>query len=403
MAFFEKVPLAPPDPIFGLTVAFQKDPRSHKVNLGAGIYKTEDLKTPVLSSVKAAEAALLDSEKSKEYLPIDGERDYLDLMGALVFGKEKWEGQKERIAAFQTIGGTGALKIGGTLIKQEAESSVWISTPTWPNHRGVFTDCGLKVEKYPYYDSKGHRLDFENMIACLEKMPEGTVVVLHASCHNPTGCDPTDEQWKTICASFKKNKLLAFFDFAYQGFGEGIEQDAAPVRQFLQSDLEFLAAVSNAKNLGLYGERAGCLFIVSSSPNVTERVISRVKQLIRTNYSNPPIHGARVAAYVLGTSSLRKKWEGELSEMRDRINEMRLAFHDRLMERSKTFDFSHLKKGRGMFAFTGLSKDQVDRMREEFAIYMPSDGRINLCGITRNNLDVIVDATVKVVVRDKNS
>ncbi len=235
------------------------------------------------------------------------------------------------------------------------------------------------------------------MIGCLEKLPAGTVVVLHASCHNPTGCDPTDEQWKAICESFKENKLLAFFDVAYQGFGAGIEEDAAPLRHFLQSDLEFLAAVSNAKNLGLYGERAGCLFIVSSSSKVAEHITSRVKQMIRTNYSNPPMHGARVAAYVLGTSSLRKKWEGELNEMRDRINGMRLAFHDRLMEKCKSFDFSHLKKGKGMFAFTGLSKEQVDRMKDQFAIYMPSDGRINICGITRHNLDYIVDSIVSIV------
>lgn len=392
MTFFEKVPLAPPDPIFGLTAAFHKDPRSHKVNLGAGIYKTEDLKTPVLNSVKTAEAMLLDSEKSKEYLPIEGEHHYLDMMGALVFGKEVWPREKERIASFQTIGGTGALKIGGTFIKQEAEHPVWISAPTWPNHRGVFTDCGLNVERYPYYDAKGHRLDFENMIACFEKLPEGAVVVLHASCHNPTGCDPIIEQWKAICAVFKKNKLMAFFDVAYQGFGQGIEEDAEPVRLFLESGLEFLAAVSNAKNLGLYGERAGCLFIISSSSKIAEHITSRVKQIIRTNYSNPPIHGGRIAAFVLETSSLRKKWEEELGEMRDRINEMRLAFHDRLMKKCKTADFSHIKRGRGMFAFTGLSKEQVDRMREQFAIYMPADGRINICGINRQNLDPIVDA-----------
>jgi aspartate/tyrosine/aromatic aminotransferase len=396
MTFFEKVELAPPDPILGLTAAFEKDPRPQKVNLGVGLYKTQELRTPVLGCVKGAEAALLDLEKSKEYLPIDGEPHYLERMGGLVFGKEMWSREKKRIASFETVGGTGALKIGGTFLKQEAEHPIWISTPTWPNHRGVFADCALKVESYPYYDFKRHQLDFKNMMGCFEKLPSGTIVVLHASCHNPTGCDPTTEEWKAICSCFKKNRLIPFFDFAYQGFGVGIEEDAEAIRHFLQNDLEFLAAVSNAKNFALYGERAGCLFIVSRSANIGEHITSRVKQMIRTNYSNPPMHGARIVASILENSSLKKKWEGELNEMRNRIHTMRKELNDRLMKKSKSVDFTHLKKGRGMFAFTGLSKEQVERIIDQYAVYMTSDGRINVCGLNQDNLDYVVDSILAV-------
>ena len=252
MSFFEKVPLAPPDPILGLTIAFHRDPRPHKVNLGVGLYKTEDLKTPVLACVKSAESLLLDLEKSKEYLPIDGDHHYLQTMGALVFGKEMWIKQKERIAAFQTIGGTGALRIGGTFLKEELDNPIWISTPTWPNHLGIFKNCGLKVENYDYYDKKNYRLDFEKLVTCFERLPEGTIIVMHASCHNPTGCDPSSKQWELLRSLFKAKKLIPFFDFAYQGFGRALDKDAEAIRFFMESELEMLVAVSNAKNFALY-------------------------------------------------------------------------------------------------------------------------------------------------------
>jgi aspartate/tyrosine/aromatic aminotransferase len=396
MSFFEKVPLIHPDPILGLTVAFHKDPRKHKVNLGVGLYKTEDLQTPVLASVKAAEAFLLDSEKSKEYLPIDGDHHYLEMMGSNVFGKEVWTKEKNRIAAFQTVGGTGALKIGGTFLREETGASIWISNPTWPNHKGVFSDCRLKVESYPYYDTKSHKIDFEGLTACLEKLTQGTIVVMQASCHNPTGCDPTYEQWETVSALIKAKKLIPFFDFAYQGFGRGIEEDAEAIRYFVKNGLELLIAVSNAKNLALYGERVGCLFIVSESAKIAEHVISVVKQMIRRNYSNPPMHGAKVAGYLFGTPTLRQKWEGELQEMRERVNTLRLELNNRLGAKSKNMDFSHIKRGRGMFGYTGLTIAQVDRMIKEYAIYMPSDGRINICGLNQNNFDYVIDSIVAV-------
>jgi aspartate/tyrosine/aromatic aminotransferase len=396
MSFFERVPLAPPDPILGLTLAFQNDLRKNKINLGVGLYKTEDLRTPVLESVKSAEVALLDGEKSKEYLPIEGERLYLDQLGAIVFGKSVWGKERARISSFQTVGGTGALKVGGTFLKEEVDQQLRISMPTWPNHRGVFSHCGLKVEDYPYYDKKRHAVDFEKMTACLEKLPPGSAVVLHASCHNPTGCDLLIAQWKSLCELFKKKRLIPFFDFAYQGFGRGIEEDGEAIRYFLSQEMEMFVAVSNAKNLSLYGERVGGLFIVSESAKIAQRITSRVKQVIRTNYSNPPMHGAKIAAQVFGTPSLRKQWEGELEEMRRRILAMRLLLAQKLAEKAKNVDFSHIQRGIGMFGFTGLNKLQVARITAEYGIYMPSDGRINVCGLNLINIDYVVGAMVAV-------
>lgn len=397
MSFFEHVPLAPPDPILGLTVAFRSDPRETKVNLGVGVYRNENLHTSVQESVKEAEEFLLKTEKNKEYLPIDGERLYLEQMGSLVFGKENWIEEKGRIACFQTVGGTGALKTGGTFLKEEANGGVWIPNPTWPNHRGVFTHCGLKVEEYPYYDKQGRCFDFEKMKGCLEKLSPGSIVLLHAACHNPTGCNPTEGQWEALCALFKEKQLIPFFDFAYQGFGLGIEEDAKSLRSFLRHGIEMCVSVSNAKNFSLYGERAGCLFIVSNSEKIAEKITSRVKQMIRVNYSNPPMHGAKIVAHILSTPELRSKWEVELSEMRARILSMRLLLTEGLVSHCKKVDFSPMGKGTGMFTFTGLDSFQVERLRVHHGIYMPSDGRINVCGLNRENLEGVVKAIMSVI------
>lgn len=397
MSFFNRVPLAPPDSILGLTATFLKDPRKKKVNLGVGLYKTEDLRTPVLDSVKAAEAVLLDMENTKEYLPIDGDPLFLEKMGGLIFGEEKWSREKKRIAAVQTVGGTGALKIGGAFLKEEAESPILISTPTWPNHRSIFLSCDLPVEDYNYYDTKSHQVDFNRMIACFEKLPEKTIVVLHASCHNPTGCDLKLEEWKTLCTLFKTKKLIPFFDFAYQGFGRSLDEDAEAVRYFLKNDVEMVVAVSSAKNFSIYGERVGCLFIVSESSKIAEHILSRVKQIVRTIYSNPPMHGAKIIAHILNTPSLRKKWEEELEQMRGRINRMRTSLCERLEAQGIGGAFSQISRGRGMFGFTGLSKTQVERMIAEYGIYMTSDGRINVCGLNMSNVDYVVDAIVAVI------
>jgi aspartate/tyrosine/aromatic aminotransferase len=392
MGFFEHVPFAPADPILGLTAAFLGDEREDKVNLGVGLYKTEDLKTPVLQCVKTAEVALLRREKSKGYLPIDGDRAYLDGIGELVFGERAWTKEKERIAAFQTVGGTGALKIGGTFLKEEGGFPVWISAPTWPNHFGVFSHCGLSVQSYPYYDPDYRKVATEKMVACLEALAPGAIVVLHAACHNPTGCDPSRAEWEMLSELFKRKKLIPFFDFAYQGFGCGIEEDAEAIRHFLSTGMEMLVAVSNAKNLSLYGERVGCLFIASESAKEAIHISSRVKQMIRTNYSSPSMHGAKVAASILRTSSLKQQWEEELGQMRERIFAMRHLF----AERAAILDLGHFAQGRGMFGFTGLNTHQVERIQREYGIYMPSDGRINVCGLNHSNMDYVVDALIAI-------
>ena len=397
MSFFDRVPLAPPDSILGLTATFLKDPRKNKVNLGVGLYKTEDLRTPVLDSVKDAEAALIDTENTKEYLSIDGDPLFLEKMGELVFGKEKWAKEKERTAVVQTVGGTGALKIGGAFLKEEAESPIWISSPTWPNHRSIFLSCGLPIENYNYYDAKSHQVDFNRMLACFEKLPEKTIVLLHASCHNPTGCDLELEEWKTLCTLFKTKKLIPFFDFAYQGFGRSLDEDAEAVRHFLKNGVEMLVAVSSAKNFSLYGERAGCLFVVSESPKIAEHILSRVKQIIRTIYSNPPMHGAKIIAHILNTPSLCKIWEAELKHMRERINRMRMSLYERLEAKGKGEAFSQISRGRGMFGFTGLNKTQVEKLIAEYGIYMTGDGRINVCGLNMSNVDYVVQAIVDTV------
>jgi aspartate/tyrosine/aromatic aminotransferase len=396
MSFFERVPLAPPDPIFGLAAAFQADERQEKVNLSVGVYCTEELKTPVMKSVKMSEEFLLREEKSKGYLPISGDHLFIDSIGALLFGKEFWGKEKERIAGFQAIGGTGALKIGGSFLKEELEGTVYISNPTWPNHRGVFESCGLKVEHYPYYNSKKHVADFDQLYSFFEQVRPGSILIVHASCHNPTGSDLTFHQWKEIGELCRKRKLIPFFDCAYQGLGKGLAEDAAAVRHFAEAGIECLVAVSNAKNFSIYGERVGSLFIVSQGGLLAKHITSRVTQVIRTTYSNPPMHGAKVVGHILSTPSLRQQWEEELHAMRHRMNQMRALFCEKLMAKSITVDFSHLKEGVGMFGFCCLEKEQVEQLKKEHGIYMTSDGRANVCGLNHHNIDSVVNAIISV-------
>lgn len=395
MSFFDKVILAPPDPILGLTEAYLADSRVNKVNLGVGYYKDNMLRTPILDSVKMAEKILLESEPNKEYLPIVGHRALIEKVGEMLFGFTFWEKERARIAGFQAIGGTGALKIGGTFFKEELDSSVWIPAPTWPNHRGVFAGCGLKVDSYPYYDKKKHGIAFDALCAFLEQRERGSIVLMHASCHNPTGCDPSLEEWKTLRAIFAEKELIAFFDCAYQGFAQGLEADAEGLRHFAESGLEMLVAFSAAKNFSLYGERVGALFILTKDPMRKERVESRVKQMIRTNYSNPPKHGAAIVAHILQDAKLKKQWAHELNSMRDRIQNMRTALANRLTSKGQR-DFMRVKTGMGMFCFMGLTEQQVERLVVEYGIHMPRDGRINVCGLNENNIDYVVDAILKV-------
>ncbi len=397
MVFFGKVPLIPPDPIFGLTTAFQADPREQKVNLGVGIYKNDDLATPVLSSVKQAEADLLKDEMSKEYLPIQGDQRFIDQVGRLVFGADLWGAESKRVAGFQTPGGAAALCIGGAFLKKEIGSSLFLPDPTWPNHQNIFKALGFDVGGYPYYDFEHHRVSFERMLSYCHGLPSQSVIVLHASCHNPTGLDPSAQQWDELAELCVKKQLLPFFDCAYQGLGKGLDHDAASIRIFAKKQIEMLVAVSQSKNFSLYGERVGALYIAAQSSQAATHVASRVKQLIRAYYSNPPMHGAKIVARILQDPSLKVLWEQELEGMRKRIQAMRECFVEALAHHACNRDLSYMKLGSGMFCFTGLTQLQVERARQEFGIYMTSDGRMNLCGLNSGNLEYVVRSLAVII------
>ncbi len=389
MGFFNQIEQALPDPIFGLQAAFNADPRAHKVNLSVGVYKNEELKTPILESVKIAEQEILAWEMTKEYLPIDGDSMFIDRAALFVFGEQLWKDLENTIYAAQTIGGTGGLRITGEFLKQEIAPQIYLSQPTWPNHIGVFTKCGMRVEVYPYYDVENRCVDFDRFYAYLEKLPPKSVVLLHACCHNPTGADLVLEQWDKISDLFLEKELLPFFDSAYQGFGKGLEKDAEAIRLFAAKGHEMIVAASFSKNFALYSERVGALFIVAKSRAQKEHIASKIKPIIRTLYSNPPAHGARTIAYILGSPSLKAQWEKELDAMRHRIDAMRIQF-------AKKLGFSFLLDKVGLFSFSGLSKEQVEKLILDYAIYMTKDGRINVAGLNAKNIDYVVNAILKV-------
>lgn len=391
MSLFDKVTLAAPDAIFGLTAAYIADRRSNKVNLMVGYYRNADLKTPVLNTVKKAERFLAETSVSKEYLPFAGDKTFVERSGMLVFGEKLWHASSNRMHGAQTVGGTGALKIGGDFLKQEVSDSIYLSDPTWPNHRGVFTRCGFNVKEYPYYDRERNVLDFDRLLKFLSDLKPKEIVVLHSCCHNPTGCDLSLEQWKIVSDLILKKKLVPFFDSAYQGFAKGVDEDAQSIRMFVENGHEMLIACSYAKNFSLYGERVGVLFVVAGSPQHIANVGSRINSIIRTTYSNPPMHGAQIVAHILNDAALKKEWESELSSMRERIMEMRKAFVSALSAQSKQ-DFSFLNDRNGLFCFSGLTKEQVDHLISEYGIYMTGDGRINIAGLNQDNLDYVVNA-----------
>lgn len=393
MVFFDAVSLAPPDPILGLTREFLEDPRTDKVNLGVGVYRDESLNTPILACVKQAEQILWNQEKSKEYLPIEGLANWIDATGELVFGSSF----SNRCCGFQTPGGTAALRVGGDFLKQQGYDRVAISDPSWSNHAGIFTALGWHIESYPYYDFQNHKVSFDPMISSLQKLPRKTVLLLHASCHNPTGVDLSLEQWKQVACLCKEKELLPFFDCAYQGFGRSLEEDVEAIRLFCSESMNMLVAVSQCKSFSVYGERVGGLFVVTDSEEMAIRVGSRIKQTIRTHYSNPPMHGAKVVAAVLSTPALRQLWEKELSQMRGRIIEMRHQLVKTCEQQGEGARFGHLSIGRGMFGFTGLNAVHVDQLKRQFGIYMTRDGRLNLCGLNSNNLLRVVEAMTQVV------
>ena len=393
---FKHISEAPADPIFGLIADFAADPRPDKVLLCVGVYVDEHLDSPIMKVVKKAEKNLVAKEKTKTYLPIEGEKQFLNKLGSLIFGDFFWSTNRECIVAAQTPGGTGALRIGGEFLKKEMGEKISISDPTWANHRGIFSACGMRLDSYPYYSLQTQKLEFKRFMEHIEGLTTGTVVLLHACCHNPTGADLSLDQWKMVSDLFLAKGLIPFFDFAYQGLGEGIEEDARAVRLFAEAGHQMLVAYSLSKNFGLYAERTGGLFILTEEALFASHVLSKLKTFIRTTYSNPPLHGAAIAGEILSNPQLKREWEEELGEMRARISKMRKLFCERLIEKSLKRDFRFLLDRSGMFCFTGLDKSEVGRLREEFGIYMTQDGRVNITGLNEDNLDKVVDAILKV-------
>ena len=397
-SLFASVEMAPRDPILGLTEAFNADTRTNKVNLGVGVYYDDAGKLPLLAAVQEAEKARIANAPARGYLPIEGFGAYNQAVQQLLFGKDSPLLAAGRVATFEALGGTGGLKIGADFIRRlQPDAQVWISDPSWENHRALFEAAGFKVNTYPYYDAATHGVNFAGMLACLNGMPAGSTVVLHACCHNPTGVDLTVEQWKQVVEAVKSRGLIAFLDMAYQGFGDGIDADAAALRLFADAGIDFFVSSSFSKSFSLYGERVGALSIVTESKDETARVVSQVKRVIRTNYSNPPTHGAAIVAAVLSTPALRELWEKELAGMRDRIRAMREALVDKLKARGVRQDFSFVARQRGMFSYSGLTSAQVDRLREEFAIYAVGTGRICLAALNSRNIDYVADSIAKVI------
>lgn len=395
---FEQVTAAPADPILGLTDEFRNDARSHKINLGVGIYKNDAGDTPILSCVKKAEQILLDTEKTKNYLSIEGNAEYGQLVQHLLFGADHEIVTSKRARTAQAPGGTGALRIGAEfLARQKLSRKVWISNPTWMNHFQVFGAAGLETGEYTYYNPATRGLDFDAMLQSLSQAQAGDVVLLHGCCHNPTGIDPSLEQWEVLAKFCAERKLLPFFDFAYQGFSRGVDEDAAGLRLFARFNRELLVASSFSKNFGLYNERVGAITLVTEAEAVATVAFSQVKAAIRANYSNPPAHGAAVVTIVLKDAALKQEWIAEVTQMRDRIWQMRELFVAKLKEQGVQQDFSFITEQNGMFSFSGLNKDQVARLKNEFAVYIVGSGRISVAGITSGNIDALCQAIAKVL------
>jgi len=401
MSLFSSVEMAPRDPILGLNEQFAADPNPNKVNLGVGVYYDENGKLPLLKCVAAAEQQLVEAAKPRGYLPIDGIAAYDQAVQGLVFGADSAVVRDKRVATVQALGGTGGLKVGADFLRQlRPQARVLISAPSWENHRALFTRAGFEVGEYPYYsaalrDAGG--IDFAGMKAALQAAPAGTVVVLHACCHNPTGYDLTPEQWDEVVALVRACDLVPFLDMAYQGFGAGLAEDGAAVARFIASGMDFFVSTSFSKSFSLYGERVGALSVVCGSAEEAARVLSQLKIAIRTNYSNPPIHGAQIVATVLSTPALRAQWEDELAGMRARIKTMRSELVARLKAAGVGQDMSFIARQQGMFSYSGLSAAQMQRLRSEFGVYGVDSGRICVAALNSNNIDAVVAAIAKVL------
>ncbi|NRT58634.1 aromatic amino acid transaminase [Sphaerotilus uruguayifluvii] len=398
MSLFSTVEMAPRDPILGLNEQFAADTNPAKVNLGVGVYYDDNGKLPLLKCVVEAERQMLEAPKARGYLPIDGIAAYDKAVQGLVFGADSDVVTGGRVATVQAIGGTGGLKIGADFLKKvNPDATVLISDPSWENHRALFSNAGFPVGTYPYYDAENRGINFAGMLAAIDAAPAGTVVLLHACCHNPTGYDITGEQWDQVIASIKARNLVAFLDMAYQGFGDGIAEDGAVIGKFVAAGLDFFVSTSFSKSFSLYGERVGALSVVCASKEEATRVLSQLKIAIRTNYSNPPTHGAQIVATVLTTPALRTMWEDELAAMRVRIKEMRTLLVEKLTAAGVQGDLSYIVRQKGMFSYSGLNKDQMVRLRGEFGVYGVDSGRICVAALNTKNIGYVADAIVKVM------
>lgn len=395
--FFADVELVPGDPILGLSEAYNADPRATKVNLGVGIYYDEAGRIPVLDAVREVEQRLAAEAKPRGYLPIDGMPDYTKTTRELLFGADSPLLAEGRVATTQTIGGSGALRTGADLLRQVLpHATIAISNPSWENHRAVFGAVGFDVVDYTYFDATTHGVDFDGMLADLRRLEAGTVVLLHACCHNPTGADLTEAQWREVIGVLSERALFPFIDMAYQGFDRGIDADAAAVRLLAESDIaEFVVASSYSKSFSLYGERVGALTVVSATAEASRAVQSQIKRIVRANYSSPSTHGAALVAGVLGSAELRARWEAELGQMRERIHALRAGLVEKLAANGAP-EFAFISEQAGMFSYSGLSRAQVDRLRDEFGIYAVGTGRICVAALSLKNLDYVAEAVATV-------
>jgi aspartate/tyrosine/aromatic aminotransferase len=395
---FERIQTAPADPILGLTEEFTRDERPNKINLSVGVFKDQNGQTPVLACVKEAEKLLLEKEASKGYKPITGDPVYGRLVRELLFDSDSDLVDSGRAATAHTPGGTGALRVVADYLKKlHPASTLWLSEPTWANHPKIFEAAGVSLKTYPYFDKETNGLRLPAMLTAIEQVPRGDVVLLHACCHNPTGVDPSAEGWEQIANVLAERGAIPIVDFAYQGFAEGLEQDATGVRLLASRLPEMFVCSSFSKNFGLYNERTGSVTVIGASKEQTAAVVSQVKICIRTNYSNPPAHGGSIVSTILSDSRLRSRWLSELDAMRNRIFEMRSAFVDSLKTKAPSVDFAFIKDQRGMFSFSGLNKDQVEMLKKDHAIYIVGSGRINVAGMTSENMDRLTTAIAKVL------
>lgn len=398
VSMFENITAAPADPILGLADVFNADERTNKINLSVGIYKDENMTTPILNCVKKAELFLFENEKSKTYLPIEGLATFNTATQKLILGEESTLILNNYVRTAQAPGGTGALRVMADFLSNKTNiRRIWISNPTWPNHRNIFHSTGMVIKEYRYYNEQHHNLDFDALVEDLSHATVGDAVLFHGCCHNPTGIDPTPEQWKILSDLALQKGWLPIFDLAYQGFGQGITEDVLGIRLFADNQPELLIASSYSKNFGLYNERVGALTLITKNADIADKTFSQIKTIIRSNYSNPPSHGASIVSHILNDAEMKEEWLEELTVMRQRIYRMRQLFVKTLQDKGSQYDFSFIGKQNGMFSFSGLTENQVLALRDNYGIYIVNSGRINIAGMTLDNMSVLCESIINVL------